>query len=127
MWEVSGLPGGVSAYEEGLLLMGRTIFGIIFKSFWKLLKKVFSKERTNGTLIFTLERLYCIQIPKNNTVSCYIKSYTFRLLRIIIGSKCIKGRWLTFTILQFCEKYLFLTIVFYYNHTAVLKIRLMQP
>jgi hypothetical protein len=55
MWEVSGLSEVVSAYEEGLLLMGRTVFEIIFTSFWKLLNCVFSKERTNGTLIVTLE------------------------------------------------------------------------
>jgi hypothetical protein len=38
---------GVSAYEEGLLLMGRTDFEIIFKSFWKLLKNfLVKKEQT---------------------------------------------------------------------------------
>ena len=78
MWEFYGLSGRVSAYEEGLLLMGRTVFEMIFKSFWKLLKNVFSKERT-GTLIVTLEWIYCIHVSKNNSQLLYKKSYTFRL------------------------------------------------
>lgn len=102
MWEVSGLSGGLSAYEERLLLMGRTVFEIIFQSFWKLSNSVFSKKRTKGTLTVTLEWLDCIQLPKNNTVSCYIKSYTFRLLSIITANKCMNGRWLTFVIFYSC-------------------------